>query len=121
MLTRRRGLSGLGLWSSVKAFAVSLVTLLTAVAESAERRVPLPSGTYDFRFRDAEFSHWTGFPVRVTINGEHIIVVNDRPRGDIPAGVIWEATLMWNDRIGKWVLGEKEADRIAEEAGDCGE
>ena len=105
----------------MKVYAVALIALLSAVVGSAERRVPLASGTYDFRFRDAEFSNWTGFPVRVTIRGDHVTVVNTEPRGDIPVGIILEATLMWNHRVGKWVLGEKESDRDAEEAGGCGD
>lgn len=86
------------------------MTLLSATASSADRPVPLPSGMYDFRFRDAEFPNWTGIPVSVTIKGDYITVVNETSRGDIP-GMIWEVTLMWNDRAGKWVPGEKESDR----------
>ena len=74
--------------------------------------LPIKAGEYIFQHRDAEFPDSQGFPVNVTIRGYTITVINPKPYGPIPAGVIDEATLMWHRRTNQWILGHDQADDI---------
>lgn len=50
-------------------------------AAQADPALPIKSGTYLFQHRDAEFPNAHGFPVRVTIRGDKITVINPKPYG----------------------------------------
>jgi hypothetical protein len=97
------------------------VWLLVSCATSAGPALPVGSGTYPFHHRDAEFMESPGFPVQVIIRGRHIEVMNPKAHGAMPAGLIEEGTLMWNFPSGKWVIGQNESARKANEVGGCGD
>jgi hypothetical protein len=84
-------------------------------------RWPLPSGTYEFQWKDAEFQNSSGFPVKVEINGSRIRVINERPHGSVPVGELESATLMWHAKSGRWVLGVSKDDNLAPTVGGCGD
>jgi len=85
----------------------------------ADPVLPLKSGDYTFYHRDAEFPDSNGFQVRVSIRGYHITVVNPKPHGTIPAGMLYDATLMWHPKSKQWILGYSDVDRDAPEVGGC--
>jgi hypothetical protein len=101
--------------------AAIAVTLLTCAASSAaaEPSLPLESGTYAFQWKDAEFANSAGFPVKVVIDGRKVSIVNEHAGGAAPLGELESAELMWNTKVGKWVLGYSEADKVAPDPGGC--
>ncbi|TCJ13442.1 hypothetical protein EZJ19_10350 [Parasulfuritortus cantonensis] len=94
------------------------VATLSGQAQS-DPVLPIKSGEYIFQHRDAEFPHSPGFPVRVVVRGNQITVINPKPYGPIPSGLIDQATLMWHSRTKQWILGYAESDRDAPEVGGC--
>jgi hypothetical protein len=92
--------------------------LLSTLAH-ADPALPIKSGDYTFDHRDAEFPHSKGFPVKVSIRGYHITVVNPKPHGAIRAGVLDDATLMWHVKSRQWIIGYSDADRDAPDVGGC--
>jgi hypothetical protein len=98
---------------------ICLACATSAGAAHAEPALPIKPGHYVFHHRDAEFPNAPGFPVKVSIQGHKITVVNPKPYGVIPAGVIDRATLMWHAGTGQWILGHDAADRNAPEVGGC--
>lgn len=105
-------------WKKVPAIIFLFCVVLCGTVH-AEPSLPIKAGEYIFQHRDAEFSDSPGFPVKVTIRGYTITVINPKPYGPIPAGVIDEATLMWHRRTNQWILGYEDADRDAPEVGGC--
>jgi hypothetical protein len=81
--------------------------------------IPLQSGTYQFQWKDAEFSDSAGFPVKVVIDGIKVSVVKEHAGGAAPLGELESAVLMWNTTVHKWVLGYSEADKTAPDPGGC--
>jgi hypothetical protein len=106
-----------------KASLISFVlSLLCAATElRADPVLPTKSGDYTFHHRDAEFPRSKGFPVKVSIRGYHITVVNPKPYGPMPAGVLEDATLMWHPKSKQWIIGHSDADRDAPDVGGCGD
>ncbi len=98
---------------------ITIFCMMQGSAVSAEVALPIKSGEYDFQHRDAEFPDSHGFPVRVTIHGNKITVINPEPYGVIPSGVLDQATLMWHAKTSQWILGHRNADREAPEVGGC--
>lgn len=86
---------------------------------AADPPIPVKSGTYQFRWKDAEFSSSAGFPVKVVIDGRRVCVVNEHAGGAAPLGELESAQLMWNTKVGKWVLGYSDADKVAPDPGGC--
>jgi hypothetical protein len=101
-------------WSSGLLAVVSLVG-----QAHADPALPIKSGDYTFHHKDAEFPHSKGFPVRVSIRGHHVTVVNPKPLESIPAGVLDDATLMWHSKSKQWIIGYSDADRDAPNVGGC--
>ena len=95
--------------------------LILSASATAEPPVPLPDGTYQFQWRDTEFASSPGFPVRVEISGQNIRVVNEGSRVGVPAGEIAHGTLMWHERLSKWILASSPDDATAESVGGCGD
>ena len=108
-------------WATMKQTIViiSLVCAMLSGTVQADPALPIRSGEYIFQHRDAEFPSSHGFPVRVTIRGNKITVINPKPYGPIPGGVIEQATLMWHTKTNQWILGHGDADREAPEVGGC--
>jgi len=102
--------------SSAIIFLISVVLSRSVQADPAR---PIESGEYIFQHRDAEFPNSPGFPVRVTIRGDKITVINPKPYGPIPSGVIDQATLTWHPATNQWILGHGDADRKTPEVGGC--
>ena len=102
-------------------FAPALAGLIFSLRVAAEPPVPLPDGTYQFQWRDAEFATSPGFPVRVEISGRPIRVVNEGSQGGVPTGEIDQGTLMWHETLRKWVLGSALSDATAASVGGCGD
>ena len=100
---------------------ISLVCVVLSSSVQADPALPIKSGEYIFQHRDAEFPNSPGFPVRVTIRGDKITVINPKPYGPIPSGVIDQATLMWHSTTNQWILSHSDADREAPEVGGCGD
>jgi hypothetical protein len=98
---------------------ISLVYTTLSVTVQADPVLPIKSGKYIFQHRDAEFPNSHGFLVRVIIRGNKITVINPKPYGPIPGGVIDQATLMWHPKTNQWILGYDYADRVAPEVGGC--
>ena len=88
-------------------------------AAHADTALPIKSGEYIFQHRDAEFPNSRGFPVRVVIRGDKITVINPKPYGQIPSGIIDQATIMWHPKTNQWILGHDQADHEAPEVGGC--
>jgi hypothetical protein len=103
--------------NNLRMLAFSLFLLCTVA--QAEPKLPIKSGDYIFQNRDAEFPHSKGFPVRVSIRGDHITVINPKPHGATPAGVLDEATLMWHPKSKQWIIAYSNADRDAPDVGGC--
>ena len=100
--------------------AVAVVLLIWAsLCHADEPPVPLQSGTYEFQWKDAEFSSSAGFLVKVVIEGRRVSVVKEHAGGAAPQGELEVAELMWNTKVGKWVLGYSDADKIAPDPGGC--
>jgi hypothetical protein len=97
--------------------AVSVLWLSTSFA--GDPPIPLGSGMYQFQWKDAEFPESAGFPVKVIIDGDRISVINEHQGGAAPLGELASATLMWNAKVAKWVLGYSESAKQAVSAGDC--
>jgi hypothetical protein len=91
----------------------------TAPSLAADPPIPLESGIYEFRWKDAEFPNSDGFSVKVVIDGNRISVLNEHQGGAAPLGEIESATLMWHAKLAKWVLGHSDSARNAPAAGDC--
>lgn len=85
----------------------------------ADPALPIKSGKYIFQHRDAEFPNSHGFHVRVIIHGNKVTVINPKPYGQIPSGVIDQAILMWHTKTNQWILGHDDTDREAQEVGGC--
>lgn len=98
---------------------IGLCSLLLVDAALADPAIPIKSGDYTFYHRDAEFPRSKGFPVTVSIRGDHITVINPKPYGPMPAGVLEDATLMWHPKSKQWILGHSDRDRDAPEVGGC--
>ena len=101
------------------AVIICFVFGMLAGAVHAAPALPIKSGEYIFQHRDAEFPDSHGFPVRVVVRGNRITVINPKPYGTIPGGVIDRATLMWHAKTKQWILGYSDADREAAEVGGC--
>ena len=103
----------------MRSLAVLLALAATIAASCTQPPLPLASGRYTFQHRYAEQPDIPGFPVTATIDGNHIVLVNESPSDAFPAGVIAEGTLMWNAKAGHWVIGHDDADRETDEVGGC--
>jgi len=88
-------------------------------SQAGDPPIPLESGMYPFQWKDAEFPNSAGFPVKVVIDGVRIRIINEHQGGAAPLGELESATLMWNAKLSKWVLGHSESARSASAAGDC--
>src|SRR5690349_13606143 len=101
--------------------AAALLTLLCLFGcfESQELKVPLESGTYEFRWKDAEFSGSDGFLVALEISGNHVRVINERKQGSAPAGELERGDLMWDAKSNQWIVGNADSDKFAPEVGGC--
>jgi hypothetical protein len=100
-------------------YPLAACLLWLSVARAGEPPVPLPSGTYDFQWKDAEFPQSAGFPVKLVIDGNRVRVLNGHRDGAAPLGELESAFLMWNARLAKWVLGQSDSAKEATAAGDC--
>ena len=108
-------------WAIMKIISTifSLVCVVLNNSVQATPALPIKTGEYMFQHRDAEFPNSPGFPVRVAIHGNKITITNPKPYGQIPSGVIDQATLMWHAVERQWILGHSDADREASEIGGC--
>ena len=104
-----------------QALALAVVAGMVACASTQKPFVLLPSGTYQFQHKDAEFSNSPGFPVSVQIDGSRVVVTNHQAGRSLPVGVIEEATLMWHPTFRQWILASDESDTTAPSVGGCGD
>lgn len=95
------------------------VLMFLPFSVSADPSIPLASGTYVFQHRFAEQPDIQGTPLRATIHGSHIVIVNSEAADPFPAGIIAEGRLMWHARSGQWIIGHKATDRKARNVGGC--
>ena len=95
------------------------LSALFAGGTQAEPKLPLPTGTYRFRYAGAEFPMFSGLPVTVKIRGRKITVINMHSNSLVPKGVIEEAILVWHAKSRQWILGHGKADRNTPEVGGC--
>jgi hypothetical protein len=84
-------------------------------------RIPLPSGTYRFQWKDAEFSNGPGFPVSVTITGRSIVVTNKNKHGAAPLGDLDGGVLLWHSATRQWIISDNPSDATASSVGGCGD
>ena len=57
--------------------------------------------------------------LHVRIRNGRITVTNNMSATPFPVGIVAEGLLLWNGRVGKWIIARTEADRDATEAGGC--
>ena len=100
--------------------ALAVLFVSTCLAAGAPQ-VPIRSGNYSFRWKDAEFPNSPGFPVTVKVRGNHVRVINEQRHATAPYGLLEEAVLMWHASAGKWILGQDEKDKLAPTVGGCGD
>ena len=81
--------------------------------------LPLADGEYTFQHRFAEHPSMPSVPMHVRIRDGRIAVTNNMPSTPFPVGIVAEGLLLWNGRVGKWIIAHTEADRDATEAGGC--
>jgi hypothetical protein len=106
----------------MKQLRILLAFIPTAFGmQAAEPTLPVGSGTYQFLHKDAEMPSIAGFAVTVRISGRRYEVLVAK-RGDPSVQCpLYDGTLMWNQNVRKWVLGNRESDRTALDAGGCGD
>jgi hypothetical protein len=100
---------------------VALLLGLSACLAANPSRPPLASGDYRFQWKDAEFPSGSGFPVKVTISGWHIVVANEHPHREVPIGSLEEGTLLWHSPSTQWIISNDADDAKAESVGGCGD
>jgi hypothetical protein len=105
--------------SLVALIACALLCSTVGHATQPNPAIPLTSGVYTFQHRDAEFPSSPGFPVQVSIQGNKVTIINPKPYGSIPSGVIEDATLMWHAQSAQWILAHADTDRHLPEVGGC--
>jgi hypothetical protein len=98
---------------------VLALLLWTSACLASDPQIPLGSGTYQFQWKDAEFSESAGFPVKVIIDGKRVRIINEHAGGAAPLGELESAELMWNWKVRKWVLGYSDAAQTAPDPGGC--
>jgi len=81
--------------------------------------VPLKSGAYEFKWKDAEFPSSDGFPVRVEIADKRVRIINEQKHRGVPVGEIGDGELMWHAKSSQWILGHTEKDKLAPTVGGC--
>lgn len=104
-----------------RALTVALLLGLSVCLAASPSRPPLASGEYRFQWKDAEFPSGTGFPVKVTISGRHIVVTNEHPHGEVPVGELENGLLLWHAASEQWIISHDAADAKAESVGGCGD
>lgn len=98
-----------------------LALFASSVAGAATPALPIRSGEYVFRHKDAEFPNQPGVAVKVRITGRHIVVINPVAGGVFPKGMLTEGTLVWHAQTREWIIATQPSDRDASEVGGCSE
>ncbi|MUV14542.1 hypothetical protein [Noviluteimonas gilva] len=80
---------------------------------------PLPDGEYTFHHRFAEHPSMPSIDMRVRFGEGRIVVTNTTPGTPFPLGVVAEGQLLWNGKVGKWIIARTPADQEAREVGGC--
>lgn len=93
--------------------------LIIGCSPAAEHSIPIAPGEYRFQHRYAEDPALQSISLNVTIAGAHITVTNPVASDPFPAGVIAEGRLMWHSEAQQWIIGQKDADRSANDVGSC--
>lgn len=101
------------------AFVCVCLSLAYCAGAAWQRSPPIASGQYTFMLRFGEQPTMQGWPLDVSIDGRHITVVNPKPLAAWPAGTFAQGILMWNTKIGAWIIGHESADRMDPLAGPC--
>jgi hypothetical protein len=95
--------------------------ILVAVnAGAGEKRVPLKSGEYKFRYCDIEYENPICFDgLDVKILGQEIWVSNNTDNLTGPKGLMEHGTLFWHKGTQQWIIITKPEDKSAAEIGGC--
>jgi hypothetical protein len=80
---------------------------------------PIPYGEYTFQHRFAEHPSMPSIDMRVRFVDGRIVVTNTTPGTPFPLGVVAEGQLLWNGRVGKWIIAHTPADQEATDVGGC--
>jgi hypothetical protein len=86
---------------------------------AASGPLPIADGDYKFEHRFAEHPSLHSVTMDVRIRDGRIVITNTTPSSAFPVGVVAEGRLLWNGRVGQWIIADKEADRNATEVGGC--
>src|SRR5262245_44704986 len=104
----------------MRTVAIVLVLLGVSACWAAEvPEVPLKSGPYEFKWKDAESPKSDGFPVRVEIADKRVRIINQQKHRGVPVGEIGDGELMWHAKSSQWILGHGEKDKLAPSVGGC--
>ena len=80
---------------------------------------PIPDGEYTVHHRFAEHPSMPSVDMLVRFGDGRIVVTNTTPNTPFPLGVVAEGQLLWNGRVGKWIIARTPADQKATEVGGC--
>ncbi len=101
------------------AFCIFLIFVATN-AEAGEKRVPLKSGDYKFRYCDIEYENPICFDgLDVKILGQEIWVSNNTDNLTGSKGLMEHGTLFWHKGTHQWIIVTKPEDKNAVEVGGC--
>lgn len=79
----------------------------------------IPQGRMIYELYFAEFGGQMGnLPVEISITENNIIVYNNE-ENPLTGGIIIIEGILIKHKSGKWIIGEKETDREAEDIGGC--
>jgi hypothetical protein len=79
---------------------------------------PIRDGEYTFQHRFAEHPSIPSV-AQVRFGNGRVVVTNTTPGTPFPMGVVAEGQLLWNGRVGQWIIARTPADQDATEVGGC--